>query len=197
MRSASFDKGEVIDSIMRAFWEHGYEATSIQTLEAATGLKRQSLYNAFGNKDAMFELAADRYDLVVSRRLLAALDNDDPRAALSDFFAAQLAVLEDAGQPAGCFVAGGQQELANRADTAIGEKMSALIGVQYSALVAAFERWKEQGALTDDADPQALAGAVMALVRGQSVLGRSQSASDIIARTAKTLPDLFERYYAH
>ena len=114
MRSASFDRHEVIEKIMNAFWEHGYEATSIQVLEAATGLKRQSLYNAFGNKDAMFQLASERYHHAVSAKLMALLDQDDPKAAVTGFFAAQLEVLVDADQPAGCVVAAGQQELANR-----------------------------------------------------------------------------------
>ena len=95
MRSASFDRDEVVENIMNTFWEHGYEATSIQTLEAATGLKRQSLYNAFGNKDAMFELASELYHARISQRLMGTLDQAEPRTALRDFFAAQLDVLLD------------------------------------------------------------------------------------------------------
>ncbi|MEO0871516.1 MAG: TetR/AcrR family transcriptional regulator [Pseudomonadota bacterium] len=181
---------------MNIFWEHGYEATSIQLLEAATGLKRQSLYNAFGNKDAMFGLAADRYDRAVSARLFATLDQDDPRAALRDFFAGQFGVLEDDDQPPGCFVAGGQQELANRADSALGQKLEALILEQHDALTAIFARWKSEGKLTPDADPAALAGMLMAQQRGQAVLGRSKAARGIIGQSAESLPDLFERYLA-
>lgn len=196
MRSASFDRDETIEKIMNAFWEHGYEATSIQVLEAATQLKRQSLYNAFGNKDAMFELASERYHSKVSSKLLAQLEQDDPGKALRDFFAGQLEVLIDDSQPSGCFVAGGQQELANRAGSALGEQMVALIGEQFEGLVAAFERWKGEGKLTSDADPQALASVVMSLLRGQSVLGRSQVSRPIIAKSAETLPTLMDRYLA-
>lgn len=194
MRAASFDRAEVIENIMNAFWEHGYGATSIQALEAATGLKRQSLYNAFGNKDAMFELASERYHARVSQRLMATLEQDDPRSALRDFLAAQLDVLLDEGRPSGCFVAGGQQELANRFDEPLGRRMAGLIGEQYEGLCAAFERWRAAGKLTADADPKALAAIMMAVVRGQSVLGRSPDAGAIIARAAKTLPDLLDRY---
>ena len=194
MRSASYDRDEVIDKIMNAFWEHGYEATSIQVLEAATGLKRQSLYNAFGNKDSMFELASERYHQAISARLLARLDQDDPRKALRDFLDAQLELLVDDSRPSGCFVAGGQQELANRPDSALGEQMVALIGEQYQGLVGAFERWKDEGKLSSDADPQALAAVIMSLLRGQSVLGRSEVSRPIIAKSAATLPVLMERY---
>ena len=181
---------------MNAFWENGYEATSIQVLEAATGLKRQSLYNAFGNKDAMFERASGRYHQAVSEKLMARLDQDDPKAALRDFFAAQLEVLVDESQPSGCFVAGGQQELANRDDSALGQRMVSLIGEQFDALVAAFTRWKDAGRLTGDADPEALAAIVMSQLRGQSVLGCSQGSRPIITKPAETLPTLLDRYFA-
>ena len=194
MRSASFDRDEVVENIMNAFWEHGYEATSVQVLEAATGLKRQSLYNAFGNKDAMFELASERYQARVSQRLMATLDQAEPKLALRDFFAAQLEVLLDEGRPSGCFVAGGQQELANRPDDTLGQRMAGLIGEQYEGLVDAFSRWRDTGKLTQDAEPEALAAIMMSAIRGQSVLGRSPLSQAIITRSAHTLPDLLDRY---
>jgi AcrR family transcriptional regulator len=142
----------------------------------------------------MFKLANERYHSEVSTRLLARLDQDDPRQALTDFLAAQLEVLIDDSQPSGCFVAGGQQELANRSDSALGDQMVALIGEQYEELVAAFERWKGEGKLTSDADPEALASVIMSLLRGQSVLGRTEVSRPIITKSAATLPSLMERY---
>ena len=196
MRSASFSREEVIEKITREFWERGYEATSIQTLEAATGLKRQSLYNAFGNKDAMFELAADHYDRAISRQLLKTLDQDDPRSALRDFFTNQLLVLSDEEQPSGCLVAGGQQELANRAESPLGTKMAALLDDQHRELTSVWERWKSDGKLADHANPSALASLMMALMRGQAILGRSSGAQPIIAQSSNAIPEMFEPYLA-
>jgi len=196
MRAASFDRKEVIDKIMDAFWENGYEATSIQVLEAATGLKRQSLYNAFGNKDAMFKLANVRYQEAVLAGLLAKLDQDDPKHALREFFAAQLEVLVDDNCPSGCFVAAGQQELANRPGNALGDEMVALIDEQYDGLTAIFQRWKDEGMLTTDAEPSGLASVTMSLLRGQAVMSRNQSSRSIITECADTLPILMERYLA-
>ncbi|MEO1731120.1 MAG: TetR/AcrR family transcriptional regulator [Pseudomonadota bacterium] len=194
MRAASFDREETVEKIMNAFWEHGYEATSIQVLEAATGLKRQSLYNAFGNKDAMFELANDRYDMAVSRKLFATLDHADPVIALRDFFAAQLAVLVDADQPAGCFVSGGQQELANRPEGQLSEQMRVMIEEQHDQLVAAFERWKADGKISEDADSQGLAAFIMSVLRGQAVLGRSSMSHAIVEKSAALAPRLIQHY---
>ncbi|MEM7666376.1 MAG: TetR/AcrR family transcriptional regulator [Pseudomonadota bacterium] len=195
MRSASFDRAEVIEKITDAFWENGYEATSIGILEGATGLKRQSLYNTFGNKDAMFEIAIAHYEAEVSMDLLDAFSDDDPLTAIATFFATQAATLLDPSRPSGCLVAGAQQELANR-DGELGERMSGLTEEQYDTLVAAFERWRDAGKLTEDADPEDVAAIMMAQMRGQSVLGRSSRGRALIERSARAMPALFERYLA-
>ena len=46
---------------MEQFWESGFEATGLADLEACTGLGRQSLYTAFGDKRAMFVACLERY----------------------------------------------------------------------------------------------------------------------------------------
>jgi AcrR family transcriptional regulator len=43
------------------FWRAGYQATSLDRLSDATGLKRPSLYGAFGDKRAMFLAALRAY----------------------------------------------------------------------------------------------------------------------------------------
>jgi len=46
---------------MVVFWRQGFAGTSIADLVEATGLQRQSLYNAFGDKQALFNAALARY----------------------------------------------------------------------------------------------------------------------------------------
>ncbi|MGC7405124.1 TetR/AcrR family transcriptional regulator [Pandoraea pneumonica] len=60
-RPREFDDAAVIDAAMDAFWTHGYEGTSAQTLVECTGLGRGSLYNAFGNKLNLYHEALERY----------------------------------------------------------------------------------------------------------------------------------------
>ncbi len=47
---------------MKAFWDKGYEATSMQDLVDATGLLKGSLYGAFGDKQALYMIALAHYD---------------------------------------------------------------------------------------------------------------------------------------
>jgi TetR/AcrR family transcriptional repressor of nem operon len=45
-----FDRNQVLDRAMAAFWTRRYEATSIDDLVEATGIGRGSLYGTFGDK---------------------------------------------------------------------------------------------------------------------------------------------------
>lgn len=53
-RPLSFDREVVLEKAMLAFWEGGYETTSISDLTAVMGLTAPSLYAAFGNKQQLF-----------------------------------------------------------------------------------------------------------------------------------------------
>lgn len=60
-RPKSFERDDVLDRAIEAFWCKGYEATSIQDLVAEMGINRGSLYATFGDKHALFLAAIERY----------------------------------------------------------------------------------------------------------------------------------------
>lgn len=60
-RPRSFSEKDVLEQAMYQFWREGFGGTSIADLEKSTGLSRVSLYNAFGDKDALFLLALEMY----------------------------------------------------------------------------------------------------------------------------------------
>ena len=61
-RPCGFDEQEALAAIMAVFWAKGFEGTSMRDLVAATGLKKGSLYAAFGNRRAIYRLAIELYD---------------------------------------------------------------------------------------------------------------------------------------
>jgi AcrR family transcriptional regulator len=82
-----FNEDQALERAMHVFWRRGYGATSMQELAQATGVLRGSLYNAYGDKQAIFLLAFARYqrnylDAVHEHMRLA-----DPVAALRAYFA--------------------------------------------------------------------------------------------------------------
>ncbi|MBE1471723.1 TetR/AcrR family transcriptional regulator [Kibdelosporangium phytohabitans] len=60
-RPRAFDRGEVLAKALEAFWEHGFEATSVAGLTKAMGIGPPSLYAAFGDKKALFREAVAVY----------------------------------------------------------------------------------------------------------------------------------------
>lgn len=166
---------------MHTFWSHGFAATSVDRLEKATGLKRQSLYNAFGDKEAMFTAALDRYRQQVGGPLRALLDGDDPRTAIRGYLEGHLRMLADPCTPAGCLIAGCSSELGPR-DNAVGQRMRAETAGGVAAAARVFGAWKSAGKLSPEADPSQLAALLAAIVRGLAVLARAGTGSEVVAQ---------------
>ena len=82
-----FNEEETLDRAITVFWERGYAATSMQDLAQATGVLRGSLYNAYGDKQAIFLRVFERYRRGFLDAARAQLANSDPAVALHDFFA--------------------------------------------------------------------------------------------------------------
>jgi TetR/AcrR family transcriptional regulator, transcriptional repressor for nem operon len=60
-RPREFDEGAVLHAAVLCFWKQGYEATSVRDLVEHTGVTAASLYNAFGDKRALYEKALGHY----------------------------------------------------------------------------------------------------------------------------------------
>lgn len=61
MAKAKFDRDDVIDKSIALFWRNGFSGSSIQQVVKITGLQPGSIYFAFGNKEALFREALERY----------------------------------------------------------------------------------------------------------------------------------------
>ena len=72
-RPRKFDRSEALDKAMLVFWQKGYEATFLDDLTQAMGINRPSLYNAFGDKHALYMEALARYREMYSGKMLATL----------------------------------------------------------------------------------------------------------------------------
>jgi TetR/AcrR family transcriptional repressor of nem operon len=85
-RPRSFAENEVLDTAVERFWRRGYAATSVRDLGEAMGLGQASFYNAFGDKQALFARALDRYlDSNMRERILRLEATLPPRRAIEAF----------------------------------------------------------------------------------------------------------------
>lgn len=61
-RTREFDEDIVKDALRDVFWQGGYDGTSYSDIMKATGLQKGSLYAAFGDKRALYQIALQRYN---------------------------------------------------------------------------------------------------------------------------------------
>lgn len=80
-RPREFSPESVLTKALEAFWECGFEATSLDDLSAATGLNRPSLYAAFGDKESIYLAALQNWTQEMRTSLTRALD---PRLSVSE-----------------------------------------------------------------------------------------------------------------
>lgn len=73
-RPCSFDRDDVVDAALDAFWGSSFAATSTDDLCTATGLSRSSLYNSFGSKADLYQETLRRYAEVKDAERRAYLD---------------------------------------------------------------------------------------------------------------------------
>lgn len=179
-----FDEPAVLDRIVEAFWAGGFEGTSIDDIVVATGLKRGSLYNAFGDKEAMFLKALDRYAETVTGPIRAALEDDDPRRGLARFFEGHIERMADQSCPAGCLVVGACVELGGRED-ALGRRIACEMREAEAGLTAAITRWQLAGRLRGDRDPRQLARFLGSLLRGMAAVHRGTGDLDTVRDAAQ------------
>jgi AcrR family transcriptional regulator len=60
-RPKGFSREEVLEKAIPVFWEKGFSETSLQDLEAATGVNKSGLYSEFRNKEDIFLASLQHY----------------------------------------------------------------------------------------------------------------------------------------
>lgn len=104
-RPRSFDRDAALDTALRLFWTHGYEATSIGDLTRAMGIGAPSLYAAFGDKVSLFKEAVHSFGARYGNFVLRALDEEPTAEAAVRRILREAAVEYTApGRPCGCLI---------------------------------------------------------------------------------------------
>lgn len=105
-RPPTFDHDEVVAEAIGAFFQKGFEATTLADLEAATGVDRSTLYNSFGGKTGLYRSATNTYLSLAEAGLFAPLlvGTDDGYADILDFLANLRTGLTSADAIPGCLI---------------------------------------------------------------------------------------------
>lgn len=191
-RTKEFDERQALQAAMLVFWEKGYEGTSIQDVERATGLRRTSIYNAFGNKRALFGRVLACYKESVMASLFAAMDGaSDIREGIARLLNAALDVNYDEEYPGGCLVVlsvleSGQHDAASRAS--LEQSMQEL----RQGLQTRIARARKRGELSGDLDAGATATTIATVMAGMMVLGKAHIPRSALKKTVNRVLALLE-----
>ena len=104
-RPRGFDTDTALAAIMDVFWAKGFEGASMRDLVDRTGLKKGSLYAAFGDKRAMYHKALALYDsLWIDGAVRDLAGEGDPLARIDGFLQAAIGGKPGAADRRGCFI---------------------------------------------------------------------------------------------
>lgn len=172
-RPRTFDDAAVLDAAMACFWRRGLDATSVRELAQEMGLSGPSVYNAFGDKRALFIRSLERYAATTLRpRILRLEALPSARAAIEGFF--DEIIDRSVGDPErrGCFLINSALDAAPH-DAEIARAVAA-----YFAEIEAFLRGRvvaarEAGAIPDQVDVRDMGRMLLGTLIAIRVLSRT------------------------
>lgn len=169
---------------MRVFWREGYDAASIDALTRAMGVPRSSLYQLFGDKEALFLRAVDHY----ARTRLAPLQEPLDRGGrlhddLGAFFDAVIRHATGDPERLGCLVSCVLADCAGADEGMRAELARRFAGVE-ARLAARVARGQAEGELPGR-DPAAVASVIGAVARGMMLSARAGVPPERLRQTAR------------
>ncbi|MCA9578576.1 MAG: TetR/AcrR family transcriptional regulator [Polyangiales bacterium] len=189
-RPRSYDPDAALDAALNLFWSRGFAGTTLDALSDVTGMKRPSLYAAFGDKGALFETVIARFTAEMAERAAAALALsrvDDALEALALSFVDMYAPAS--GPSRGCLVfsvASLEAAEDERLRQVVGDTIERLDGALRERLDAAVSA----GELPAGTDTDTLARCLSSQLHSLSLRGRAggtRRALRKLARGAVTL----------
>ena len=183
-RPRAFDIDQALNCAMEVFWRKGYEGASLPDLTKAMGINRPSMYAAFGNKEALFRRALDRYAQGPAHYVSDALSAPTAQESIERLFFGVIDLVTHPRHPRGCLMVQGALCCGETAECIRNE-----LTTRREACVAQFrrrfQRAKRDGDLPRNADPATLARFVATIVHGIAVQATSGATRAELQRVAK------------
>ena len=196
-RPKVFDREAALDKAMTLFWQHGYEATSLADLVAATGAKAPTLYAEFTNKEGLFRAVLDRYIARFAAKHEAQLfcEEKTVEQALQDYFATVAACFTSKDTPAGCFMINTSATLA-ASSKGIANTVKSRHAMQEETLTTFLRHRQQRGEIPAHCNPERLAQYLSCILQGMSISAREgatlEKLQNITATTLRLWPELLK-----
>jgi AcrR family transcriptional regulator len=182
-RPREFELDKALDAALKVFWRKGYEGASLPDLTKAMGINRPSLYAAFGNKEALFRKAIDRYIEGPASHIRDALQQPTARAVVERLWSGSINLTTGSRTPRGCFLV--QAALACGTEAECVRRDLAKRRARLETLLRErFERAVSEGDLPSSVDPADLAKYVATVANGIAVQAAGGATRDELRRVA-------------
>lgn len=185
-RPRAFDTERALDQALHVFWQHGYEGASLPDLTRAMRINRPSMYAAFGNKEALFKKAIQRYLNGPASYVKQALGAATAREAFERLLVGAADLLSDPRHPKGCLIVQGALACGSDSDP-IRKQLIRHRAAGEETIRKRFHRARREGDLPRKASPAALAKFAVTIIHGMSVQaasGANRKALHEVARIA-------------
>ena len=170
-RPREFDEAAVLDAAMQCFWARGFESTSVKDLIEKTGLTAASLYNAYGDKRAMFRTALDHYIETSIGARLQRSEALSPREAIKTFFDDILRRSLRDREHKGCMIVNSALEVAPH-DGEFRETIVETLKRLESFFLNCIKRGQADGTISSSQSASSLSQHFLAVLMGVRVLAR-------------------------
>lgn len=183
-RRREFDVEKVLDAALCVFWRKGYEGASYADLTEAAGVERPALYSAFGNKEALFRRALDRYYERYLDFIPKSFEFPTARAVAAYILYSAADLNTRYPHHTGCLGINGVLAGSDEAEPVRQALIEARAGGE-AQLRERFERAKAEGDLPEKAKPDALAAFVMAVSHGMAVQAKAGFSREMLEAVAE------------
>jgi AcrR family transcriptional regulator len=184
-RPRAFDADKALEKALLLFWRKGYEGTSLSDLTRAMGINRPSLYAAFGDKEALFRKAVDRYAEGPAAYVREALELPKALAVVERLMRGAIELLTDPRTPQGCLLVQGALSCSKAADP-IRRELIARRTEGEAALRRRLKRAISEGDLPAGANAADLARYVVIVIHGMAVQAASGATRAELNRVVET-----------
>jgi AcrR family transcriptional regulator len=183
-RRREFDVDKVLDAALCVFWRKGYEGASYADLTEAAGVERPALYAAFGNKEALFRKALDRYYDQYLDYFPEALRLPTSREVAAHLLRSAVALHTRYPDRPGCLGINGALAASDDAEPVRQTLVDARAAAEVQ-LRDRLERARAEGDLPETARPAALSAFLMAVLHGMAVQAKAGLGRDTLEAVAE------------
>ena len=183
-RPICFDKDAALEAAMLLFWERGFEGTSMADLTQAMALNPSSIYAAFGDKHALFQLAVKRYLGSRAQYAVKALEEPTLEKVVRALFDNTVAFLTTPGHPPTCMTLAGAMGCSVEAAPAR-DLMTEIRKQNEIAIKKRLLRARKGGELSEDINVDDYTRYLSMMLAGLSIQAANGSTKAELKRTAQ------------